>query len=337
MEYLKKGGKLVCVKDPFTQNVTYFLDLSGKIPYVNLKDFLSDFLEEERGEEEGCVFCPGRESETPSPILSLSYKDVFKSSDSREEWLIRVFRNKVPKVPPILTGGVNESYVVVEDRIHLLPDGRLNHTGAFSFHHIVELFKVFGEVTKLSFKNSFVKSVLIKKNQFKTSGGTQSHPHSHVVGVDRNFPDVEREIQTSKKDPKIWEKIFEFVRKMNFLLLEDESIISFRSPFGKFPLSFDIFCKEYFGYLGDLDERILERLCLHIKSLLFYFGARPLDFEIHQEKSIPLHIHLNLRVFPYITIGGVNNLPEDMPERCSLLRKDLEKIYEKVKNHSVTK
>ena len=40
--------------------------------------------------------------------------------DAASPWAIRVFNNLFPRIPAALTGGRNESYVVVEDSRHFL-------------------------------------------------------------------------------------------------------------------------------------------------------------------------------------------------------------------------
>ena len=66
-------------------------------------------------------------------------------------------------------GGKNESYVIIEDGRHFLPDATglsdLMWSGALPAQHCYHVFRVAAEVVRRSMANTTVKSVLIRKHQ----------------------------------------------------------------------------------------------------------------------------------------------------------------------------
>jgi len=49
-------------------------------------------------------------------------------------------------------------------------------------------------------------------------------------------------------------------------------------------------------------------------------GPLPLDYEIHQSSELPLHAHVNARLFPYSNVAGTLNLPSTLLKNTAAAR-----------------
>ena len=138
IEYGMKDGVLLWVRSPFDGTVTYFNDIHRKphafrhltnpqhvatSPYPGPRELQ---VEMERVRNT-CVFCPGNEAMTMEEVMRVTYGEIYDSTSipsgfHADDWAIRVVRNIIPRVPEECTGGKNESYVIIEDGRHFLPD-----------------------------------------------------------------------------------------------------------------------------------------------------------------------------------------------------------------------
>src|SRR5579863_10154075 len=84
-------------------------------------------------------------------------------------WAVRVFNNLFPRIPEKLTGGRNESYIVVEDPRHFTNHPRsindLMWSGALGEDHFFHLLKTDVHLMQRVFANPAIHSVIIRKNQ----------------------------------------------------------------------------------------------------------------------------------------------------------------------------
>ena len=55
-------------------------------------------------------------------------------------------------------------------------------------------------------------------------------------------------------------------------------------------------------------------------SNLRILGPMPLDYEIHQSRELPLHAHVNARLFPYSNVAGTLNLPSTLLKNTAAAR-----------------
>jgi galactose-1-phosphate uridylyltransferase len=55
------------------------------------------------------------------------------------------------------------------------------------------------DVVRRSLQNPAVQSVLIRKHQGRESGASQPRIHTQVLGADRIFPDIEREMEVTAR------------------------------------------------------------------------------------------------------------------------------------------
>lgn len=337
IEYGMKNGTLLWIRNPFTGVVTYFNNIHRKphsfrhltspqnTPAPSTANALSaaQLHAEMQRVEQACVFCPGNEEQTMQELMRVPYRDIYDTTTlppacDPEQWAMRVIHNIVPRIPEECTGGKNESYVIMEDARHFLPGAsRLNDllwSGALPPEHYYHALHVAVDVVRHSMENPAVKSVLIRKHQGKESGASQPHIHMQVIGADRIFPDIEREIDVTAQHPDIWRESIDFMRTFGFHLEAGDGIASHWSSFGKFPRQFEVISLEDWCPLPEVPEARLRIFAQYMHRLLRVLGPAPYDLEIHHGEGIPLHVHINARRYVYANIGGTLNSPNDLAE-----------------------
>jgi galactose-1-phosphate uridylyltransferase len=347
LEYGKEGGLFKWVKNPFSGCTTYFNEIHKKTLAVMSRGGAMHAMriEPEPGRapspevrmemEEAvgrCVFCPGNEDRTPEEVMRLSWSEVFDHGPpphgaDPESWAMRVVNNLIPRVPEECTGGSNESYVVLEDSRHFHPHAtRMDHliySGALTPSHFHRLMELDVEVMRRAYSNPRVSSVIIRKNQGAESGASQPHVHNQVLGADQVFPDILKELRVTESEPDIWEESVEVIREIGLIIEEDEDLVSYWSPYGKFPRSFDVVMPGERVCLTELNGEKLLKFSGALHRLLAYHGPIPLDYEIHSAPGIPVHAHINSRLFTYSNIGGTINVPSDVSEKVAPIREAL--------------
>ena len=334
IEYGKKQGVLRWIRNPFSGTVTYFTDIHRK-PHafrsltnpqnsVPPQPLPATALQAEMARvQRTCVFCPGNEVQTHGEVLRLTYGEIYDAQSlppacPAEQWAIRVVHNIIPRIPAECTGGRNESYVLIEDARHFLPQATalkdLMWSGALPSEHFYHVLRLATEVVRRSLTNPAVASVLIRKHQGRESGASQPHIHLQIIGADRIFPDVERELEVTAKEPHVWHEIATLMQEFGFRLEAGDGIVSHWSPFGKFPRQFEVISLQDWRPLHQLPLERLRLFAQYVHRLLQALGTAPYDLEIHHGEGIPLHLHLNARRYVYANIGGTLNAPVDVAE-----------------------
>ena len=135
IEYEMRDGALVWIKNPMTGVISYVVDVRGKSFAFTLggRDELDPAAptlgpDEIAKAQAVCPFCPGNETMAPAEIFRVTPAEFpqWKGDGTAEgtgagaAWVMRVFNNLFPRIPAELTGGRNESYIVVEDPRHFL-------------------------------------------------------------------------------------------------------------------------------------------------------------------------------------------------------------------------
>jgi galactose-1-phosphate uridylyltransferase len=278
-----------------------------------------------------CPFCPGNEAQAPPELMRVTPAEIpgwtRPASAGDSGWAIRVFNNLFPRIPENLTGGRNESYVVVEDPRHFLDHPRsvndLTFTGVLGEEHFFQLIMTDVRLMRHVFENPAVHSLVIRKNQGRESGASQPHPHQQLIGSPAPLPAIEAEALAEKKDPGFWAELIELVDRLGLTIERADGVVSYSSPIGAFPRSYDVVMPEYRGLLMDLSPDELRPFSRSIYRILKILGPLPLDYEIHQGAGLPLHAHINGRLYPYSNVAGTLNLPSMMPQNVAALRKAL--------------
>lgn len=326
LEFRKDRGRLVWIRNPFTGTVTYFTDVHRKRsgfrspprghsaregesapdpPVLSARD-----LEAAQAE---CPFCPGNEQMTPGELLRVAPADVPGSAPTRSPWLIRAFHNLIPRIPECCTGGRNESYVVVEDPRHFVDGARqpddLLHTGMLPPSQVAAILRANVEVARLSYANPAVEAVLIRKNQGRQSGASQPHIHNQVIGSDQPFQPILQESERLVDEPGLWREVLSFVDGEGLVIARRGACVLYFCPFGAFPRSYEIICQDLWARITDVAPSGIEDFAFLLHQALRILDPLPLDYEIHDGPTVPLHAHVSARHFPYSNIGGTLNLP----------------------------
>jgi UDPglucose--hexose-1-phosphate uridylyltransferase len=338
IEHEIRDGALLWVKNPISGVISYVVDVRGKSFAFTLggREELSpkrpapdpDAL---RSAIEVCPFCPGNERHAPEELLRITQAE-FPEWNGAElagdaAWVIRVFNNLFPRIPENLTGGRNESYIVVEDPRHFLQNptsiNDLMCTAALGEDHFFHLILTDVRLMRHVLDNPAVRSVIIRKNQGRESGASQPHPHQQVIGSPHPLPAGEAEIRTERENPNFWSELIELVERTGLLIDRRDGVVSYASPIGVFPRSYDVIMPEFRGLMTDLSPEALRPFAREIFRIVKALGPLPLDYEIHQGGGLPLHAHINGRLYPYSNVAGTLNLPSQLGQNVAALRRAL--------------
>jgi len=348
IEYEIRDGALLWIKNPITGVISYVVDVRGKSFAFTLGG-RSELDPSAPGMSEAevahahaaCPFCPGNETMATSEILRVTREEFPQwkgdgtagKAGSGAEWIIRVFKNLFPRVPAELTGGRNESYIVIEDPRHFATPhpraaGDLLCTGELGEEHFLRLLQVDVAVMRRAMENREVRSIVIRKNQGRESGASQPHVHQQIIGAPYALPAVAAEAGAERRSPGLWEELIELVEKLGLVIESREGVVSFASPIGAFPRSYDIMMPRFRGTLAELEPDRLRPFSRSICRILRVLGPLPLDYEIHQGEGLPLHAHINSRLYPYSAVAGTLNLPSVLVQNVAALRRALQRHAE---------
>jgi UDPglucose--hexose-1-phosphate uridylyltransferase len=348
IEYELRDGALVWIKNPVTGVISYVVDVRGKSFAFTLGGRSElDPAAPTLGAEEiaqahaTCPFCPGNETMAPAEILRVTPAEFprWKGGETAggagagAGWVMRVFNNLFPRVPADLTGGRNESYIVVEDPRHfssLQPRaaGDLMCTGALGEEHFLRLLQTDVAVMRRAMENRAVRSIVIRKNQGRESGASQPHLHQQLIGAPSALPALMAEAEAERRMPGLWEELIELVERLGLLIERRDGVVSFASPIGAFPRSYDVMMPQFRGTLAELESEQLQLFARAICRILRILGPLPLDYEIHQGEGLPLHAHINSRLYPYSAVAGTLNLPSVLVQNVAALRRALQRHEE---------
>jgi galactose-1-phosphate uridylyltransferase len=338
IEYEMREGALVWIKNPITGVISYVVDVRGKSFAFTLggreelnPDVPAPDTRALHNAIRACPFCPGNENLAPPELMRVTPAEFpqwhGRQSVEGASWVIRVFNNLFPRIPESLTGGRNESYIVVEDprhfREHPHSINDLMCTGELGEEHFHHLLLTDVRLMRRVLENPAVHSVVIRKNQGRESGASQPHPHLQVIGAPRPLPAIEAEARAERENPGLWEELTEIVDNAGLVIERKDGVVSYASPIGTFPRSYDVIMPEFRDSLTELPAEELRRFSRAIFRLVRILGPLPLDYEIHQGAGLPLHAHINGRLYPYSNVAGTLNLPSQLVHNVAALRKAL--------------
>jgi UDPglucose--hexose-1-phosphate uridylyltransferase len=338
IEHETRDGHLLWIRNPITGAISYVVDVRGKSfaftlgghqPHAPEAPALSvDAVRRATGD---CPFCPGNEELTTRELMRLGAADLPEWSGGAQArdfpWVIRVINNLFPRIPAELTGNRNESYIVVEDPRHFVDEPRshadLIWTGLLGESHFIQLLRADVWVMRRALENPAVRSVVVRKNQGRESGASQPHVHQQIIGSPEPFPAVAAEAAATRGNPGLWEEAVALVERLGLVLERRDGVVSYASPIGAFPRSYDVVMPAYRGLLPDLDDGAMHPFAVALFRILRILGPLPLDYEIHQGEGLPLHAHINARLYPYSNVAGTLNLPSTLLESAAAIRKAL--------------
>ena len=217
--------------------------------------------------------------------------------------------------------------MVVEDPRHFLDHPRsvndLTFSGALGEEHFFHLIMTDVRLMRYVFANPAVHSMVIRKNQGRESGASQPHLHQQLIGSPAPLPAIGAEALAEDRNPGFWTELIDLVDRLGLTIERCDGVVSYSSPIGAFPRSYDVVMPEYRGLLMDLSPGELRPFARAIFRILKTLGPLPLDYEIHQGAGLPLHAHINGRLYPYSNVAGTLNLPSTLPQNVAALRKAL--------------
>jgi galactose-1-phosphate uridylyltransferase len=340
IDYEIRDGALVWIRNPINGVISYVVDVRGKSFAFTLggrEEFKPDAppltAQAIRHATEGCPFCPRNEGLATQELFRVTPDEVGDWNGRAEmrdaSWVIRVFNNLFPRVPAELTGNRNESYIVVEDPRHFLDSPRaladLMCTGALSEGHFFALMAADARVMRHALENRAIRSVVIRKNQGRESGASQPHLHQQIIGSPEPFPAVAAESHATRENPGLWEEIVALMERLGLVIERRGGVVSYASPVGAFPRSYDVVMTDYHGLLSELAPDAMRQFANALFRILRILGPLPLDYEIHQGEGLPIHAHINARFYPYSNVAGTLNLPHTLLESAAAIRKALER------------
>jgi UDPglucose--hexose-1-phosphate uridylyltransferase len=340
LSYEIRDGHLLWIRNPFTGVISYAVELRAKSFAYTLRQRHSHVErsapsplnpEPLRQALEACPFCPGHEDRSPSEIMRLLPAQVPQWRGARSmpdaPWVIRAFNNLFPRIPGELTADKNESYLIVEDPRHFLDEPRslhdLIHTGMLGEEHFLTVIGVAAQLTAHALDNAAVNSVVVRKNQGPESGASQPHVHQQVIGSPSMLPALEIELRAQCECPDLWEEMVQLAEALELTIERDGDVISYVNPAGTFPQSYDVVAPRCFSLLSELSSEQLRPFARLLYRLLSFLGPVPLDYEIHQGGGLPLHAHINVRLFPYSNVAGTLNIPRHLPEIAARIRQQI--------------
>ncbi|HEY6393891.1 MAG TPA: DUF4921 family protein [Candidatus Binataceae bacterium] len=336
IEYEIRDGALVWIKNPVTGAISYVVDVRGKSFAYTLGGRDSAHTDARplddhaiRHATRGCPFCPGNEDQTRRELFRVTPAEVpgWKGGASLDGagWVVRCFNNLFPRIPEELTGGRNESYLVVEDPRHFNESphslGDLMCTGALGEEQFFKLIEADVHVMRYAFENSAVRSIVIRKNQGRESGASQPHLHQQIIGSSAPFPAVAAEARAMRENPRMFDEIIAVIEELGLSIEKRAGVIGYASPIGAFPRSYDVVMPAFRGMLSDLGGDQLRAFADELFRILRILGPLPLDYEIHQGEGLPLHAHINARLYPYSNVAGTLNIPSTLLESAAAIRK----------------
>jgi len=329
-----RDGSLVWIKSPISGVISYVVDVRGKSFAFALGGREDADLDPPRLDPEkirlataSCPFCPGNEELTTREVFRLTSAEVPEWTGAgvfNTPWVMRVFNNLFPRIPAELTGNRNESYIVVEDPRHFIETPRsptdLIFTGALGEGHFFHLMQADARVMRLALENPALCSVVIRKNQGRESGASQPHLHQQIIGSPEPFPVLLAESRADRENPHLWHEIVSLMDRLGLVIDRSDAVITYASPIGIFPRSYDVVMPDYRGLMTELTPEKLREFADAIYRILTVLGPLPLDYEVHQGEGLPLHAHINARLYPYSNVAGTLNLPSTLLQSAAAIR-----------------
>lgn len=333
-----RDGNLVWIKNPITGVISYVVDVRGKSFAFTLGGREGGVPEAPHLSPEAighatdsCPFCPGNEELTTPQLFRMTHDEIPEwtgnASADGAPWIVRVINNLFPRIPAELTGNRNESYIVIEDPRHFIDTprshGDLMFTGALGGGHFLHLLQADARVMRLALENPCVCSVVIRKNQGRESGASQPHLHQQIIGSPEPFPAVLAEARAERENRHMWHELVGLMDRLKLVIDRNDSVVSYASPIGMFPRSYDVVMPNYRGLLSELTSEQMRQFANAIYRILMILGPLPLDYEIHQGEGLPLHAHINARLYPYSNVAGTLNLPSTLLQSATAIRNAL--------------
>lgn len=167
-----------------------------------------------------CVFCPENISKAGRSVLTI------RSNGKKNDWQVKVIKNKFPAVSINNPKAYGIQEVVVEMPSHL------NEIEDLSPNNINKVFEAYRERTKTISKNKKIEYILIFKNNGGRAGASLQHSHSQIFATQflpPHLKDKSQRTQAYKLEHGtcVYCDVIKKERKGPRLVFEDKNIIAF--------------------------------------------------------------------------------------------------------------
>jgi UDPglucose--hexose-1-phosphate uridylyltransferase len=251
---------------------------------------------EQRRAAGSCVFCEGRERETPPEVYALR---PGRSNPDTPKWDVRVVPNKYPALSTTgepgreglgmcdLMNGVGTHEVIIETPEHAKDLAELSQS------HIAKVLATYRHRIAALREDERLKYVLIFKNQGRAAGASLEHAHSQLIATPITPKRVKEKLDGAKRH-------YDYRRRCIFcdyikqetdlfgerLVLETDGFVVL-SPFAaRFPFEMWILPKRHAADYACIEDdeildlaAVLKRVLMKLRVAL---GNPPFNYVLHQ-------------------------------------------------------
>ena len=137
------------------------------------------------------------------------------------------------------------------------------------------------------------------------------------------MPAVAQEALAARETPDLFDNLIDLFKRLDLIIENHDGVVTYASPIGQFPRSYDVVMPKHDGLLTDLEGHERDAFARALYRILRILGPLPLDYEIHQGEGLPLHAHINARLYPYSNVAGTLNVPSTLLQSAIAIRKAL--------------
>jgi len=167
-----------------------------------------------------CIFCPENISHAGRAVLTI------KNGNSKNNWDIKVIKNKFPAVSIDNKKAYGTQEVIIEMPSHL------KELEDMSTSHITNVLKVYCQRTKQISRDKKIEYILIFKNNGGAAGASLQHSHSQIFATEFLPPHLKDKSQRTQiykleHGSCVYCDVIKKERKSPRLVFEDKNIIAF--------------------------------------------------------------------------------------------------------------
>ena len=290
-------------KDYILRRFVIVSELRGKRPF----EFKESEVEDDASK---CVFCPGKENETPSEIGHVG-----------EPWNIRWMENKFHALEPvgkcdIVTDNKYFTYsdaygyheVIIETNDH---KKQLHDLKDFEIKDLLKVYK--NRMEDLSAK-PHIQYVLIFKNHGKNAGTSLKHSHTQVVAFNHIPADIADKLDAVKNyDACPYCEILNIEKGSDRRCFENNSFVAFAPYASRFNYEIWIFPKKHYTSISEFDDWEFLELAQIIKKIVARLKIMNASYNyfIHytpKNSGYDKGLHFHFEITPRIeTWGGLED------------------------------
>ncbi len=329
-------------RDPLSGSWVIIATERGKRP----SDFGSVRSERSPGP---CVFCSGREFETPPEVLA---RRPNHSSPDGPGWDIRVVPNKFAAVGPDASldlkqdhllarmSGVGMHDVVIETPEH---DA---HLCDLDVDHIQNVLMVYRERAQVMMRDERIQYVQIFKNWGSVAGASQEHSHAQIIGLPIVPRFVNEQLHAAQAHRNATDRclicdiVSDELDRRNRIVNSTEDFVAIAPYASRFPFEVHIYPRRHESDFLSASDALLGAMAKTLKEVLF--GLRialldpPFNYMIQTRPRVDPNLaqdaekfHWHLEIIPRLTrVAGfewgtgfyINPTP---PERAAQFLRDV--------------